>query len=67
MLSAFAATVTSTVIIPGRALGDLTVEMFLAEIKQRLGAGGDCGSLLNPRDGRINEIGIFRPGRFPRR
>ncbi|HEY3247217.1 MAG TPA: hypothetical protein VGK88_02845 [bacterium] len=49
-LSASAAPVTSTIIIPGRALGDLTVDMPLAEIKQRLGTPVDCGSLLTPRD-----------------
>jgi hypothetical protein len=49
-LSASAAPAASTVIVPGRALGDLTVEMSLAEIKQRLGPPADCGSLLNPRD-----------------
>ncbi|MGH2348515.1 MAG: hypothetical protein ACRDFT_03495, partial [bacterium] len=50
-LSAVAApTMSSTIIIPGRALGDLTVDMPLADIKQRLGTPADCGSLLNPRD-----------------
>lgn len=61
-LSAFAAPITTTVIIAGRALGDLTVEMSLAEIKQRLGVGGDCGSLLNPRDVGVCEwkqVGIW--------
>lgn len=50
MVQAFAAPAPSTVIVAGRALGDLTVEMSLAEIKQRLGGSADCGSLLNPRD-----------------
>ncbi|HEV8353692.1 MAG TPA: hypothetical protein VGR24_05785 [bacterium] len=50
VVSAVAAPAPSTIIIPGRALGDLTVEMPLAEIKQRLGVPADCGSLLNPRD-----------------
>lgn len=49
-LPALAAPGPSTIIVPGRSLGDLTVEMSLAEIKQRLGAAADCGSLLNPRD-----------------
>lgn len=49
-LAVSAAPVRSTIIVPGRALGDLTVDMSLTEIKQRLGASGDCGSLLNPRD-----------------
>jgi hypothetical protein len=49
-LQAVAAPSASTVIVPGRALGELTVDMPLAEVKQRLGTGADCGSLLNPRD-----------------
>ncbi len=49
-VSVSAAPGVSTVIIPGRALGDLTVAMPLAEIKHRLGTPVDCGSLLNPRD-----------------
>ena len=49
-VSVSAAPAPSTIIVPGRALGDLTVDMSLAEIKQRLGNPGDCGSLLNPRD-----------------
>lgn len=32
----------ATLIVPGKALGDLTVEMALAEIKTRLGEPDDC-------------------------
>lgn len=49
----------TTLIVPGKALGDLTVDMALAEIKTRLGEPDGCGTSA---DGQVGSCSWLAAG-----
>lgn len=53
-----AAQAPATTIVAGKSVGDLTLDMSLAEIKERLGTPDDCGASSDPAIGSCSWVGL---------